>query len=510
MPDVPTDTLKLYLKALGPKQKIYFIGPYGRRISFAFQQRRAFNTVWALHEIKEIEEGTSVAVIGAGLCGVTVAAALLSKRCLVSIYDRFPGVLEFQSRATHRFVHPTINLWPEKEIFPTTCFPFFDWFESICSVNMVRLKQEWKDYFQRRVHEVLEANVTSIEYDTASNGVKVFAEGHGVPPMAEYEVAIVATGFGIEDSVVGATSLGYWEPDFLSERAEKADDIVVSGIGDGGLIDALRAVHKNFADGRLVIKLARQLTDSGVAARVERAEKQVAGNCGNDETVAAGLFAKVYEDLVKRSPAICTDILDGSYYRKTPAYRKQRVRLVGPLPFPYSVNSAPIHKYMIAHAISAGEIEYKQGRLAAGPVFNPTAGAPETILSDHCIVRHGVERPPLAKAILGAELNELKQTQMTIADLIENTPYPPSFWEGLGSYPRQDFNSLDFLRFRYKLAGLYTMEKYGRAMGIRFRDGERGYVITRPTGNSLDAPPTNLFGIPLILDDEEIAHEYAT
>ncbi len=508
--ETQSETLKaLYLTAatIKPRTNVFFIGPYGKRVSFASQQQRAFNTVWALYEAGKIKEGARVAVIGAGLCGLTVAAALLAKRCLVWIYESLPDVLELQSRATHRFVHPTINFWPEPEsepyTRPTTRFPFFDWYESLCATNILRLKQEWQSHFRDRVNRVyFETDVSEVTYDATTNRVNVSASGGIAPSVAEYDIVVIATGFGVEKSVTGATSSRYWEPDFLSERVGRANNIVVSGTGDGGLVDALRAVHRNFSDGRLIVQLAQHLTERGIAARVRDCEREVALKCGADDEAAAKLFAVAYEEIANETPPICTDILNGSYYSK------KRVTLFGHLSQPFSLSSAPIHKYMIAHAIAAGKIEYKQGELIDGPSFGPVGGPYVPVVADLCIVRHGAD-PPLAKLKISAsEISELKQTQMKIADLLGSTPYAPSFWDGIRGYPKQDFASIDFIRFRYPPAAMYSIERYRRPIGIRAQDGQRGFVMINVGADiSDDFVPKDLFGIPLFIEDEEIAYE---
>jgi hypothetical protein len=49
-------------------KNVYAIGPFGNRVNFASQQRRALNLVWALEEVGEVLEGKAVAVIGGGAC----------------------------------------------------------------------------------------------------------------------------------------------------------------------------------------------------------------------------------------------------------------------------------------------------------------------------------------------------------------------------------------------------------------------------------------------------------
>jgi hypothetical protein len=71
----------------------------------------------------------------------------------------------------------------------------------------------------------------------------VLAERDG-PPKKNFDVVIVATGFGKEVLFKHAHSQSYWYPDatdtvILSDKKE----LLVSGVGDGGLIDLFRLIH---------------------------------------------------------------------------------------------------------------------------------------------------------------------------------------------------------------------------------------------------------------------------
>jgi hypothetical protein len=163
----PSTLRDVYLRAAKVRHHIFCIGPYGRRVSFASQQARALNTVWALEQAEIISEGTRVAVVGGGLAGITAAAALLARRCLVSLYERRPNILDVQSLAIHRFVHPSINFWPEKSVTPTTEFPFLDWYASDCAGIIQRLTKEWNDHFHDGLSHPFRGVVTKVFYDNA-------------------------------------------------------------------------------------------------------------------------------------------------------------------------------------------------------------------------------------------------------------------------------------------------------------------------------------------------------
>src|SRR4051794_29913623 len=77
-------------------EQVYVLGSFARLVTFSSQQCRAFNLIWALFETKKLSPGSSVAVIGGGLAGLTVAAAAALKRCDVTIIEKASQLLPLQ------------------------------------------------------------------------------------------------------------------------------------------------------------------------------------------------------------------------------------------------------------------------------------------------------------------------------------------------------------------------------------------------------------------------------
>jgi NAD(P)-binding Rossmann-like domain len=80
---------KQILNAAQPSkdENVYFVGPFARRVNFMSQQARALNLVWALAEDGVLKDYPRVAIVGAGLTGLTAAAALIAKECPLSIFE---------------------------------------------------------------------------------------------------------------------------------------------------------------------------------------------------------------------------------------------------------------------------------------------------------------------------------------------------------------------------------------------------------------------------------------
>jgi Pyridine nucleotide-disulphide oxidoreductase len=501
---------KLYLDAAKVEGKpgIYFIGPFGRRVSFASQQRRALNTIWALEKAGKIREGQDIAVVGGGLAGLTAAVALAARKYSVWLYESRPRVLNAQALTMHRYVHPTVNFWPEKNLDATTQFPFMDWYADVCAPVVKGIRDEWEEFFQDRLSEIYTS--TKVEKVTISDGpddqpsVKITACGDGPEEMI-FNAVVFATGFGTETVVDGVDTHSYWDEDYLPENS-KSKPIMISGTGDGGLIDALRCVHKEFRLGQLAVTFAAMLDSTSMKTKLRETEDKVQEFSGKlDDEKAAAKYAELYPELLQKMDTGCRNFLNASLIKRDPP-----LRLVGRLSSPYSMNAAPVHKLIISHAIDAGAIIYEQGTLMNGPKFKPEVGAEQALADTLCIARHGSAHP-LSAILEDAEIDQLRNNQRLLADLLEDMPYTDDYWANWDNYPARNVASSEFARFRMPLAASHVMNNFRLRLALGLQNQMPAYVIgvdstgLSPSGNL----PTSLFGVPTVTRPAEVIDIYA-
>src|SRR5262249_53874508 len=152
--------------------------PFASRLNFAAQQTRALNLVWALQEADRLE-GKSIAVIGAGFAGLTAAAGLIRLNRLVDVYERAAELFPLQRRTATRFVHPTINYWPEVDLNPSADMPVLNWRADICNQVIETAEHQWNAEFQARSPVKTETEVTDLRYEAPSGRRVRLALGHG-------------------------------------------------------------------------------------------------------------------------------------------------------------------------------------------------------------------------------------------------------------------------------------------------------------------------------------------
>jgi hypothetical protein len=491
-------------------ERAFTIGPFGARVSFASQQQRAFNLVWALRQKDIIGSGKRVAVVGGGLAGITAAAGLIAQRCSVHLYETQNRVLGLQKLSGHRYVHPTINFWPEVVeetpfgpiLSPTTQFPFFDWYADTGSRIMDVLRQEWRRFFKPRLanHSL---NTTVQKLEVAGDSILIHAKSRagGESVSDPFDAVILAMGFGPEITVSGIASTGYWDLDEWADAEGEGQTPLVTGIGDGGIIDALRAVHTQFEAGRLCEEVVRLLATSGVPALVKKLEARVFDK-NMDKNQAATEYASGYLRIFNLdTPMGVKELLDNSL-RKSPF---EPVELVSRRPHPYSMTAAPIHKFMLTHALQRDAVIYKVGSVVPGPLLKTEAG--ESPLPDRPrIIRNGPDKK-FGDVLTTIQVAEIEKRQVVMGDLLSPAPYGPDDWKGIPNYPLHRPTDPVFAKFRLDKAEEYIKGTLETPLTLELaQDGAIAYFVapdlTRP--QLQERVPPHLFGVRTLMGECQV------
>jgi hypothetical protein len=246
---------------------LFVLGCYEKRVTIYNQQVRALNLIWALQDRRP----ASIAVVGAGAAGLTASVAAASCGCRVSVFERLASPLAFIGSSDRRWVHPHIYDWPsECSENPQAGLPFLNWRGNPVPKVVDDLIAQWTDHARDRDIEV--------HYSVSELSVEPFDKRHllrwnGVSPEQQqaadqayekwgarsgrrmrvkaFDAVILAVGFGLEEPSSEFPCVeSYWdrdkidEEDRLTSRPERT--VLVSGSGDGGLIDVLRFSFQRF------------------------------------------------------------------------------------------------------------------------------------------------------------------------------------------------------------------------------------------------------------------------
>jgi hypothetical protein len=474
---------------LEDKPNVYYLGPFARRVSFASQQNRALNLVWALHKKEKFRSNDRVAVVGAGIAGVTAACALRAHEATVDIFDRTLVPMSRQMNAHHRMVHPNVNFWPEAGgLLPTTAQPFLEWYYGRCSEVIAMLQEQWKEFDQ--------ASGDLLTFYPQHEVLIVWGEGSrafvGVHPAMRsrryYRIAIVTTGFGAEVSSPPFEAIDYWKSDDLEHHKTGGviRQFIVSGCGDGGMIDALRlAYHLDL--GGLAVEVAAALAETDI----ER---------------ALGEYDSTQRKVTDEYESLARKIDDDPTYEKArqvlSSKLDSRVGLVGLVDFQhdyaFNSNAAPIHKLLVAYAKHHGVIAYKKGLVVQaedGSISTPFGPRPNA--ETKVVVRHGAKLG-FGQLLSSDEVKRLKAKQQ----LLSSYNFKPAYGEypALASWPKYDPTSAAFRSHRRGLAEK-AVRKFGDVSRVKVTS--EGFEVLY-TGE-LSYRPSQLFKVSAKFKSEDEA-----
>ena len=363
------------------KKNAYVVGPFANRVNFASQQRRALNLVWAINDdlVKQGESqglaGKDAVIVGAGLAGLTASLALSTFNCSSWVLEKSDGAFAGMRDADHRHIHPTINYWPQETIDPATFLPFFNWYHDRCDVVLDRLNAEWnrrKGGFVKGI--IPHCTVKHFNYQNDKWIIDAELEDGSTLEQVEYDILILATGFGKEKFTENSDDISYWdaENDAIGEiqsgTAPQCQNYIVSGTGDGGIIEVLRLLFQSFEAGGIEACAASVIRNTEIPQKIQIVEKQIQDEL-TDAILHDGfpLEKSIRDDISKRLwsayyAIVSEGRLGQPFVEKMNSIRTsvEKVTLLGewssPLDFPLS----PYHKLLLTFAISQGFVEYYQ------------------------------------------------------------------------------------------------------------------------------------------------------
>jgi len=222
------------------------------------QQRRALNLVYSLRAQLARSPRTrapvrDLAVIGGGFGGITAAIYAASFGFTVTLFEKDDRLLRRFENST-RWIFPHLHDWPK----PTweieeAMLPVASWRAG--EAQLVR-KQVWNDF--QWCQQIYGEATLQVEY---SQFAKPISPSHdrvyvlssstipsSAPPQTKpFRAVILATGFGTERGPEAGNGLpSYWDTGEVG--VDEALPLVVSGLGDGGLADLIRAFGISDAD----------------------------------------------------------------------------------------------------------------------------------------------------------------------------------------------------------------------------------------------------------------------
>lgn len=376
---------------------LYVLGCYDKKKTVYTQQSRALTLVRALFEQTELRPGSRLAVVGGGAAGVMAAAGAAIKGAKVVLYERADHLLSLQRQNTKRYLHPHLFDWPAPgSLDPVAGLPLLDWRADYSD----RVALEIDAGFRRIVGETgnialrLGSTVQEIEQVPSSGEaaqVRIVGEEGGINEV--FDVVILATGFGIEPRTrLGIDSPAYWEDDSLNQALgaspSRPERILVSGNGDGALIDLLRATTLDFRHDRVGAMLPLGDSLGQLTEAVRDIDFQIRRRASLGDPSALNLREMHAQIAI---PQEFRDKVAGLVRKDTEVwFNFDSLNR-------YATGSSSLHRVLISLLIELGAIRPKMARLGDGSIIRLESGAfavtfrggePPQIF-DRVVLRHG-------------------------------------------------------------------------------------------------------------------------
>lgn len=372
--------------------RVYVLGSLDHRVTVCSQQIRAANLIYALFELERIERESTVVIVGGGAAGLTAAAAAAMKGARVILLEQETKWMHMQDGSSGRLIHPFIYDWPSEEYRQTSASldaPLLKW--EVASAGKIAdwMRKEFGEYVTRFSIET-HLGVRNVELEVSDAGGPRTVTWHGGSRKAD--AVILAVGFGAERQFPPIAARSYWHDDRVHQYFAKGPKhLLVSGVGDGGLMDTLRATVADFTPDEAVngplAKLFAEEPMLEVARQLRKIEDEASRKRFNAEAPDA-FISKAYEAL--KVPKQFDDELHHRIRKDT------RVVLNGQTQFPLGRGASILNRFLVSRLLfNLKAVRYWSGKIAPGGIteedgryFVRLEGG-DTKQFDDVVIRHG-------------------------------------------------------------------------------------------------------------------------
>lgn len=271
---------------------VYILGAFEQRVTLYSQQVRALNLIYALLKSGTLAADGRVAVIGGGAGGLTVAAAAAAKGCEVFLLESEKRPLHLLSNCLTRWIHPHIYDWPEDGAGKEEAgLPLMNWKAGTGDEVRRQLLEAWDRLPRRSVIEE-SRRIGDLNFVPQNKPPhRLSWNGDNGSENELFDAVVFAIGFGIEKSFPALETNAYWRNDPLDQtvldgRMDREVRILVSGCGDGGLTDYLRARLANLRHADLVDMVIKSTEAKAIAGQLIEVEKKARNLPSNGEELS--------------------------------------------------------------------------------------------------------------------------------------------------------------------------------------------------------------------------------
>lgn len=409
---------------------LYVVGTFDVGVTVFSQQTRALNLAWSLIESELLAAGPAprkkeprIAIVGAGFAGLTLAAGLLKKEvhAHITLFEQRDTLLPLQQGSDSRWLHPRIYDWPRTGSQSSVAMlPVLNWTAARASDVVVQVLSQWRNLEQylNKKNISLYCNARHLQvHESTGRGSCLTIEWVGeqrcaldgtslgglqsspIGASADFDAVVLAVGFGLEKDGV----LSYWRNETQGQPSldEPKRTYLVSGQGDGAMIDLLRVRISQYRQDRILDEIfAGQDT---LLEKIQQLHKEY-GQHSHKAKLFSDLEAMETEPSTKAQFHSALESLRRRLRRDTDAILRLEVRKLSQL-FDPSTSRISFQNKLLVFFL------YKCGGFVPSNLREETLVAQHHISPDRIIRRHGTMRDALLQDMLSESLYKAIQTR---------------------------------------------------------------------------------------------------
>ena len=336
-----------------------------------------------------------------------------------------------------------------------------------------------------------------------------------------FDIVILAVGFGLERALTSVPFRSYWENDNLG-RAVIAGPVpryyLVTGCGDGGLIDAIRLRIRGFDHARFVYSLLSLPGIERVKDRLLSIDKEASEVEAKKELIdvkARRARASELAEFIEREYDALFFGLPPDTLAQLASNLSSQLRddtvvfLNSPNSSPLNFSTAILNRIAVFLLLRFGGLRYRQGEVTVSPgqpdhmhiTFHRQGVLIEDLDVHEIVVRHGPSRT-LDKLLPSSIVDQLLPIN-AVNDISRSRAYEQGFWDSdqLKNIKRRVLIEHAGSNFHRALEGFLAPTKNG-SMGIEITSNDVQYVVTTAESSRDDGTPSEFAGIPLVYRGE--------
>jgi hypothetical protein len=432
------------------RDDLFVIGAGERRITLYSQQVRALNLVyWLWRQNAKDLSRKRIVVVGAGAAGLTVAAAAACLGATVTILEANERPMAFQRGCRTRLLHPHYYEWPKDFCWKMAAgLPLLDWDEGSAGHVAETICKQFEVICDASHKITLIDSVSDISLDLLKDGRKnpVISWKAQKHKRSKEATIVLALGFGVEQTVPNLPTLSYWRDDPLEQaafpgviRKGRPHRQLISGTGDGGLIDVLRASLWDFDHATFFSSFAAISRGSKLEKIVWDKDKELWPKRQDVEYVSSDLDS-FYRGLDSEDAKTITKI-----DKLLLAHRRKNYKVMWLYDRPtyWRLDSMRLLRLLVSRlmTLKGTPVKPQWGRLQKIEVIDPTncdgfnysvsiSTQSKPLLVHGVTVRHGPD--PALKRIpsVWEQLNPEQRGDKLFKDYLSNEPPTPgTYWE---------------------------------------------------------------------------------